>query len=403
MTRKSFSILLTLLLVTCSICAQQTLPDKLTGKTRLADIMPIVNDHYSKLAAMDKKYEREWKRWKRWEWYMSSRLGHGGAFVDIPQLWFDAIKDVERMQTFSDRNINSGWSFVGPSVSDAPGGALGNGLGRVDRIVFHPTNPASIYACTPAGGLWNTPNDGTTWNNLTDHLPSLGISGFVISYANTNEMYLLTGDGDSNLPGGFVNNFGYLRPSMGVFKSTDGGMSWHETGPFPNPFNQPYVGYALVQHPSDPNILIAATSNGIFRTTNGGVTWNQEFGFTTYDIAFKPGDPARVYATGYADVFLSVNTGDTWTSNATFDVNPATCAWNYGQGAGGRIALAVTPANPNLVYLLAGPVTGTDFCGLFKSTDSGLSFTRQSYSPNVFGSSESGIDSTMILLSPCLP
>src|SRR5690349_12140825 len=163
----SWMLVISLLLPSVSVSAQQTLQQKLEGKTTLADMMREVDSHYKVLRSTDKKYEREWKRWKRWEWYMSARLGHGGEFVNIPQLWFQGLKAVERMQSPGERNINSGWSFVGPSMSVADAGVEGNGIGRVDRLVFHPTNPNIMYACTPGGGLWNTVNDGTSWNNLT--------------------------------------------------------------------------------------------------------------------------------------------------------------------------------------------------------------------------------------------
>ncbi len=295
------------------------------------------------------------------------------------------------MEVPQERNINSGWTFVGPSSSPLlNAGALYNGIGRVDRIVFHPSNSNIIFLCTPAGGLWNTLNGGTTWNNLTDYLPSIGISGFVISYANTSDMYLLTGDGDSNTPTGFVNNIGYLRPSIGVLKSTDGGVSWHETGAFPN-VTGPYVGYELIQSPEDPDLLLAATSNGIYRTTNGGDTWVRELSLKTYDIEFKPGAATRVYASVDGDFWISTNSGDSWTSNSTYDVNPNTC----GSNGGGRIEIAVAPSNSGKVYLLAGPATGNGvFCGLWLSTDSGASFTLQSNTPNVLGTSDSGVDTS---------
>jgi hypothetical protein len=195
--------------------------------------------------------ESEYLQWKRWEWYMSSHLGSRGEFVNISEKLMAGLQEKEKMEIPQDRNINSLWTFVGPSVSQPYGQGSLNGIGRVDRITFHPTNPNIIFICTPAGGLWNTLNGGTTWNNLTDFLPAVGISGFVISYANTNDQYILTGDGDSNLPNGLVFNMGYLRPSTGVLKSTDGGVSWHQTGAFPQ-ISGPYVGYKLVQNPNDP-------------------------------------------------------------------------------------------------------------------------------------------------------
>ena len=85
------------------------------------------------------------------------------------------------------------------------------GIGRVDRIAFHPTNASIVFAGTPAGGIFKTFNGGSTWSNLNSYMPSLGISGLVISSTNANVIYALTGDGDSNLgDGGFVQGFDYI-------------------------------------------------------------------------------------------------------------------------------------------------------------------------------------------------
>ena len=44
------------------------------------------------------------------------------------------------------------------------------GIGRINRIAFHPTNSNTIFACTAGGGLWKTTDGGTSWNPLTDNL-----------------------------------------------------------------------------------------------------------------------------------------------------------------------------------------------------------------------------------------
>ena len=45
------------------------------------------------------------------------------------------------------------------------------GVGRVNVVEFHPTNPDIMFVGTPAGGLWKTIDGGLNWNPLTDHLP----------------------------------------------------------------------------------------------------------------------------------------------------------------------------------------------------------------------------------------
>ncbi|HLF63114.1 MAG TPA: hypothetical protein VI603_05165 [Saprospiraceae bacterium] len=389
MLQKSITGLILLLFVTINTThGQEALNQRLTGKTTLSEIMKVVDQYYRENpeAHEEGEYESAYLQWKRWEWYMSGRLGHGGDLVNIPAYLMRGLEEKERMTAqHLERNVNSAWTFMGPSSSpllnDA---ALYNGIGRVDRIVFHPANASIIFLCTPAGGLWNTLNGGTLWNNLTDQLPAVGISGFVISYANTSDMYLLTGDGDS----GLGNVFGYTRTSIGVLKSTDGGISWHQSGAFPE-IDGPYAGYKLIQSPANPDLLLAATSNGLYRTIDGGDTWVRELDSLTYDIEFKPGNATRVYASTKGDIWISTNSGDTWTSNSTYDVNPNTC----GSNGGGRIQIAVAPSDGNRLYFVAGPVTAVgQFCGLWLSTDSGSTFTRQSNTPNILGRVDNGMD-----------
>src|SRR4030095_7711990 len=253
---------------------QQELKQLLDGKTKLPEIMKIVDQYYADHPEEENEFESEYLQWKRWEWYMSSRVGPNGELVNISEMLMKGLREKEKMeQPSTDRNINSGWTFVGPSSSPLLNqDANFNGLGRVNKVIFHPSNASIIYICTPNGGLWNTLNGGTTWNSLTDNLPAIGISGVVVSYSNPNIIYLLTGDGDDAYGG-----FGYGIRSIGVLKSTDAGASWHQTDTLPDTGNS-YFGNALEQSPTDPQVLIAATSAGLYRTTDGGTNWTKEEG-----------------------------------------------------------------------------------------------------------------------------
>ncbi|HJW30105.1 MAG TPA: hypothetical protein VJ508_12775 [Saprospiraceae bacterium] len=372
--------------------SQDDLRQLLAGKTKFPEIMQVVENYYHDHPETNQgeEFESDYLQWMRWAWYMSSRLGQNGEFVNINEYLMRGLEAKDKMETDHERDINSAWTFVGPSnILALNDSALYRGLGRVDRIVFHPTNANIIFVCTPAGGLWSTLNGGTNWNNLTDNLPSLGISGFVISYANTSDMYLLTGDGDTHIPLGGVEALGYLRFSIGILKSTDGGVSWHQTGTLPN-ITDPYVGYALVQSPTEPETLLAATSNGLYRTTDGGATWVRKISLPIYDVKYRPGDGTRAYASVQGDFWITTDSGNTWNTYSTYNNDPANC----GSG-GGRTRIAVTPANPNIVYLLSGPVTGVGtFCGLWISVDAGLTFTLQSTTPNIFGQADNGMDDT---------
>jgi photosystem II stability/assembly factor-like uncharacterized protein len=308
----------------------------------------------------------------RWAYYQSLHLGPSGEFVNINKKTLEAVSSRGDSPLAS---ANGSWSFVGPSnayLNNPSAALLGNG--RVDRMAFHPTDPNTIYVGSPAGGLWRTTNGGSSWTPISNYIPSLGISGIVVDHSNPNTLYVLTGDGDTDIPS-YINSSGYLQLSVGVMVSYDAGVNWQSTGQLSA---IDYCGFRLIQDPDNTNILIAATSDGIYRTTNAGSTWAQVATGRYYDVEFKPGTPSTVYASGKGTFIYSTNWGSTWNTGATFD---------YPLCSTGRIEIAVSPNSSNKVYLLAGPSTNgaANFCGFYLSTNSGVSFTRLTNNPNILG------------------
>ncbi|MFU8844628.1 MAG: WD40/YVTN/BNR-like repeat-containing protein [Bacteroidales bacterium] len=320
-----------------------------------------------------------YKQWKRWEYKMQNRLLPDGTIPNVEAMNLSAYNELvsSGMQTAGDdpESAFGYWSFSGPT-SYILGAGWNGGIGRVNCIAFHPTNANIIYIGLPAGGMWRTTNGGTSWTCLTDGMPSIGVSGIAVHHTNPYIIYILTGDGDAS-----------DTQSIGVLKTTDGGVTWYPTGLSWNvtDFNR---GFKLRMHPDNPNILFAATTTGIFKTTNGGTTWtNPITSGTIWDIQFKPGDPTIMYATrryltNAGQFWRSTNSGDTWTQVTSGVPTNAS-----------RMEIGVTPANVSRVYLLAGPATTVgNFVGVFLSTNSGTSFSTQSTSPNLLGYDENGND-----------
>jgi photosystem II stability/assembly factor-like uncharacterized protein len=401
--KKSLSIFLWLLLVQVSVSnAQQDalLKQQLIGKQNFTDIMNTVKTYYRNPETINRlgvnTVNRSVKKWLRYEWYMSRRLGPNGEFVNINQKMIEATGIGKRENTAGKNagntaSISGGsWVPVGPMDTD-------NGIGRVDRLAFHPTDANIVYAGTTAGGLWRTTDAGANWTNLSPDLPSAGISGIVIDPVNTNTIYLLSGDGDSDF-GGFVDDFGYMRLSTGVLKSTNGGANWTKTGDFPGADYSTLTGYRLIMHPSNNNILYACTSQGIWATSNGGTTWGLNIGGGRFfNMEFKPGSDNLCYATNSEPDFSrsyflrSTNSGLIWdtVNSVTPQINNPTK----------RVELAVAASNPDRVYLLAGGVPGAAgnpglnrFKGLLLSDNEGLSFNLQTNTPNILGRINTGID-----------
>ncbi len=305
-----------------------------------------------------------YKAFRRWEEFMGPRVYPKGDVKQAARAYEEFLKYKADNPGLFDSDRAANWTPLGPY-----GTPTGGGAGRINAIRFDPTNSNTVYACTPAGGLWKSTNSGTSWTTNTDALSVIGCTDVCIDPTNTNIMYLATSDGDAG-----------DTYSIGVLKSTDAGATWAATGLAWSVTNGRTISKMLI-NPSNPLILIAATSNGIYRTTNGGTSWTQVQTGNFKDLEYKPGDPLTVYACGATTFYRSADGGATWT-NITAGV-PTTA---------GRLALAVSPANATYVYILAANNTDNGFLGVYRSTNSGTSFTTRSTTPNLLGWNSTGSD-----------
>lgn len=321
-------------------------------------------------------FEKEWKgrsyergkgfkQFKRWEWYWESRVNEDGSFPEagVVQLAMEKYNKNQKSSGKRDELI-ANWVSEGPSTSN--GGY--SGIGRIGAIAFHPTNDDIIYVGAAGGGFWISHDGGENWETTTDHLASIGISGIVVDYSDPNIIYIATGDADSS------DNY-----SIGVLKSTDGGYTWNPTG-LDWKIPKFKLIRRLVQDVSDPNVLLAATNKGIYVTTDGGENWANKRTGNFYDLEPKPdGLGNTYYACTHTTLFVTNNKGNSWNPTKAFI------------GAG-RTALATTAGNDSYVYALCSNDEGAGFLGLFRSTDSGSSFTTMSETPNILGWSSEGTD-----------
>jgi photosystem II stability/assembly factor-like uncharacterized protein len=371
--KKHISLLITMIAVWSGsiVTGQVSAPSEmwLNPPSRdFATIQQTVENYY---ANRDKGPGTGYKQWKRWEYFNSTRLTPNGEITNIEARNLEAyLQERENQNNDSPLTTFGYWQSLGPTNYTNLAG-WNPGVGRVNVIAFHPTVANTFWLGMPSGGLWKTTTGGTSWTPLTDGMPRIGVSGIAIDYNNTDIMYILTGDGD-----------GGDTYSIGVLKTTDGGVTWYNTG-LSWDVSQLIRGYKLIMHPTNSSILMAVTDDGVYRTTNGGVSWTQVLAGTYRDIEFKPGDPTYVYVSGTSTFYRSTNTGVNWTQILTG--MPSGCT---------RIAIAVTPNNSSYVYLFGGPPTAVGaFKGVYRSTDSGGSFSVRSTTPNLLGYSSTGNDS----------
>jgi photosystem II stability/assembly factor-like uncharacterized protein len=356
---------------------------KLAGKTKFQDIKSTVIRHYTEklslLSATDsaarKKIMRQLKMWNRKFWIEENYTNAEGVVSNPAKIITQAMEQRrnESPTTNSPQAQSENWVSEGPEYSN-------KGIGRIDRIAFHPTDPLIIYAGSPQGGLFKTINGGIYWTPVSAFVASLGVSGIAINPTNPDIIYVLSGDGESS-DGGFVNNYGYRSASNGTYKTINGGNTWQKLANFPNVTDDTvYQGRQLLMDPVNSNVLYAATSRGLFKTTNGGNNWVSLTGSTVtniWDVKMKPDNHSVIYITGNNFFGRSINGG-------AF-INTSIPALNITS----RVSMAVTPANPNKVLLLAGqnavaPNTNDNFVGVFTSVDSGGVFTPTFTGTNIF-------------------
>jgi len=359
--RIKFGLILFIIALICfynQSFAQDWVEKMQNPKVNFYDVQKSFNEYWK-----NKEVGRSkgWKQYKRWEHFMMPRVFPTGNRIEMETAW--KLYNEYKNKRSSTINSSSNWQALGPFAPPTNGGDAG----RLNCVAFHPTNMIIMYVGSPSGGLWKTNDGGNTWVSLTDNLPVVGVSSIVIDYSNPNIIYIATGDGDAT-----------DTYSIGILKSIDGGQSFQTTGLNYLVENRRSIN-KLIINPINPKTLFAATSAGIFRSFNGGDTWENTLFGKTIDITFKPGDTTVIYATTSTDFYKSTDAGESFFYKAITFAAPTS-----------RIQIAVTHANPNYVYLVAGKYSDQSFAGVYRSSDNGENFTTRSTTPNILDWSTDG-------------
>jgi len=307
---------------------------------------------------------RGYKQYKRWEYLMEPRVFPSGERVSGKNL-IDAMKSVGKMQS-SEMKSDSPWTPVGPT--SWTGFGWNPGLGRVNATYVDPSDSEHIYVATPAGGLWESEDNGESWTSLTDTLVAIGASAIAIDPNDTDVIYLATGDGNA------ADTY-----SFGVIKSTDGGDSW-ETTNLGFEIEEQVRCTDMMMDPLNSEKLFVTSSQGLFISDDGGESWTQPLSAFLRDVAIHPGNSDIVYVTG-TQFFKSEDGGE------NFDQISSGLP---SAGEVNRLEMAVTPANDQIIYIVAGDNGDSGFQGFYRSANEGDSFELMSDSPNILGYSQTG-------------
>jgi hypothetical protein len=258
--------------------------------------------------------------------------------------------------------------------------------GRVTDVVGDPANANKFYVGAASGGVWKTTDGGVTFTPIFDGLGTLSIGALALDPRDSNILYV--GTGEANPGGGST-----TQPGDGVWKTTDGGATWQHLG-----LDLSVEIGRIVIDPKNPNnVFVAAMGNlfthnvdrGVYRSQNGGLTWTKALfvsdGAGAIDLAIDPVTPTRVFAATWerlrtpaariyggpgSGLWRSTDGGTTWTALAgglpASSTEPS------------RIGVVVAPSSPGTVYAIYSRKADSSLEGVFRSIDSGTTWTRQS-------------------------
>ena len=322
-----------------------------------------------------------WKAFKRWEQETQMHTDAKGE-PNVPTEYLQALTDAAERR----KNRNSGksalmtgnWYPVGPyTVPNNLTYYMENGMGRVNCVGFHPTDTNIYYVGVAQGGLWKTTDGGQSYIPLTDNLPITRISSITLDPQNPEILYISVCDFEYIGFGLFweIGRKRHTHYGIGVYKSTDGGMSWSPTG---LSFQQAQGDGSLIRevlvHPLNSNELLACGVSGMFRSTDAGSSWTLVHDSLFWDMIPDLANPGTVYAatgwvaatnTGSAGIYKSTDFGLTW-SALNVNIPP--------RGSVQRIKLAQAPSNPSRIYaVMVDDVRG--LYAVYRSNNAGSTWT----------------------------
>ena len=251
--------------------------------------------------------------------------------------------------------------------------------GRVGELEGHPTNARILYAGAAGGGVWKTNDGGVTFNPIFDkHNQSIG--AIAVDPKKPDEV-IWVGTGEI-----------WTRNSVtvgdGIYKTTDGGQNWTNMG-LPN---SERISSIKINPDNTNEIFVGvlgalwgnSADRGVYKTTDGGKTWEKIFfvNETTgcSDLAMDPKDSKILYASFWEFRRTAYSFSSGGTSSALYKSTDAGKTWNkihngFPAGKLGRIAIAIAPSNPQILYSVIESEKDNDK-GLYRSEDAGTSWKR---------------------------
>lgn len=145
------------------------------------------------------------------------------------------------------------WTKISPKLTDYSGARLGT----ITTIAAAPSNSNVIYVGTDDSHIWVSPDNGTTWNEISDGLPVRWVSRVAVDPLDENIVYVT------------FNGLRWRDPQPHIFRSSDMGNNWTDiSGNLPDaPIN------ALAVDNIYPERIYIGNDVGVYYTFDSGQSW----------------------------------------------------------------------------------------------------------------------------------
>ncbi|HQZ96358.1 MAG TPA: hypothetical protein PLP21_08565 [Pyrinomonadaceae bacterium] len=292
--------------------------------------------------------------------------------LSVPAFLFAQSVDASLYQSMK-------WRMIGPFRAGRTVGAVGI-----------PSQPNVFFIGVNNGGVWKTTDAGRTWKPIFDDQPTGSIGDIAIAPSNPNVIYVGSGEG-------------LQRPDLstgdGMYRSSDGGKTWTHlglregqqiAGITVDPKDENRLFVAVLGHPYGPN-----EERGVYRSTDGGKTFQRvlykDENTGAFQVEIDPKNSNIIYADMWAGrqgpwengawqgkesgLFKSTDGGNTW--------NKLTKGLPTIEQGLGRIGFTISRSNPTVLYATVD--AQAKFAGVYRSNDSGDSWTLLNGDPRLWG------------------